>query len=121
HAALDAEAIPVRKAAGGIFSRTVRYIGQGAIAASVALVVLFTSHNLVSPDSGISTQISSSPSLETTGDFNPGEFTRVASFSEEDPQLDQEARDRLRQAVYREFEQNSVPYEIPVTYPPQGN
>ena len=106
------------------FGGALKYLGQGAIAASVAAVVLFTADFVFNPagDSSLDMAEASagSGSPSTTGDYAPGELTRMASFSENGSALDEKARDRLRQAVLREFEEfvQVEAEEIPVNYTP---
>lgn len=127
HAILDEEPIPVRPAASasrlpGVF----RYLGQSAIAASVALGVLFTAQYLDGPRDGEAGMASLAGAagvqapVTTTGEYQAGELTRTASFSEA-PAFDEDTRDRLSEAVYREFERGARAYEVPVNYVPAEN
>lgn len=105
-----------------------RALGQGGIAASVALVVLFTAHTLNQPSDttvpstdrvaagaqdGGSSQLTA---LSASNNFVETQFSRSVSFQGEgesgESLLDSQSRDRLRQAIHREFEQNAG---IPLT------
>ena len=98
-------------------SRVVRYFGQSAIAASVAVAALMGVSVLETADSG-----SAGPAVEqvadagTTptlnGEFNAEQLSRTTA-------LDPEAYDRLEQAVYREFSDLPAPAQIPVSYNPE--
>lgn len=133
--AIAEEELPTRVAAngtGGAFSRYsrafLRAAGQGSIAASVALVVLFTAHSIhqprdaepamiagQSPDSlqNSSVQLSAQ---STGGQYVENEFNRTVSFPTE-RRLDEQTRQRLQQAIYREFEEYlSQQPQVPV-YP----
>jgi len=95
---------------GMLRSRLVRYVGQGAIAASVAVAALMGLSVLEVADSGESgtgatamvADAGRSPVLN--GEFNASEQTRTVS-------LDSDAYNRLQQAVYREF--SSSPQQMP--------
>lgn len=114
-----------------------RALGQGAIAASVALVVLFTAHTLnQSPGAqspaqgGASTALAGDPAgqeaddgsaeltaLSASNDFVETPFNRNVSFQGDDEsRLDPQSRDRLRRAIHREFEQNTQTPRAPVLY-----
>ena len=104
---------------GMLRSRLVRYVGQGAIAASVAVAVLVGVSTLEVADNGETAAAGAMVADATTapvlsGDFNASEQTRTVS-------LDTEAYNRLQEAVYREFSGSpQVPYtpEIPVELKP---
>jgi negative regulator of sigma E activity len=95
---------------GMLRSRIVRYVGQGAIAASVAVAALMGVSVLEVTESGeagvepsaMVADAGRSPVLN--GEFNASEQTRTVS-------LDSEAYNRLQQAVYREF--SGAPQQIP--------
>jgi negative regulator of sigma E activity len=93
---------------GMLRSRIVRYVGQGAIAASVAVTALMAVSLLEvadrgNPTAGTAAQVAdASPVL--SGEFNASEQTRTVS-------LDSEAYNRLQQAVYREF--SNMPHQVP--------
>lgn len=111
--ALEAEAAP-QGSIGGIWqSRVVRYLGQGVIAASVAVAALMGVSLLQAPPSG-ETSVATIASATTTpafnGEFNASEQARTVSF-------DVEAYNRLQQAVYREFSER--PRTISVRYDPE--
>lgn len=96
-------------------SRVVRYLGQGAIAASVALAALMGVSTLqVSDQSTPNTSTlavadaGATPALN--GEFTASEQVRTVAF-------DAEAYNRLQQAVYREF--SAAPQAIPVRYNPE--
>lgn len=112
-----------------------RALGQGAIAASVALVVLFTAHTLnQSPGQGAApTALAGGSSsagdatdnegsaeltaLSASNNFVETPFNRNVSFQGDDEdRLDPQSRDRLRRAIHREFEQNTQIPRAPVLY-----
>jgi sigma-E factor negative regulatory protein RseA len=99
-ARLAAEATHQGSLSGLLRSRIVRYVGQGAIAASVAAAALMGVSVLEVADRGntdtsaLVADASTAPVLN--GEFNASEQTRTVS-------LDAEAYSRLQQAVYREF------------------
>lgn len=91
-------------------SRVVRYLGQGAIAASFAAAALVGVSVLEVADGGAEqaaaiADAGGSPALN--GEFNASGQTRTVAF-------DAEAYDRLQQTVYREF--SGAPTQIPVSY-----
>lgn len=93
-------------------SRLVRYVGQGAIAASVAAAALMGVSFLEVADTGdVAPAIADagSPPL-LNGEFNAEGQTRTVS-------LDAEAYSRLRQAVYREISGSSQ--QVPINYNPE--
>jgi negative regulator of sigma E activity len=97
-------------------SRLLRYLGQGAIAASVAFAALMGVSFLQSPgalDSGAAAMAISgnarTPVLN--GNFRGEELARSAV-------TDPEALQRIEQAVYQEFSDLPDPEEIPVSYNP---
>lgn len=99
----------------------VQILGQGAIAASVALAVLFTADLAMvadnGTDAGLATELadSSTNQLPTlTGELNPSTQTRVAIQT----RLDEEEMNRLEQVVSQELEETLR--EIPATFDP-GN
>jgi negative regulator of sigma E activity len=112
-ARLAAEDTHQGRLSGLLRSRIVRYVGQGAIAASVAVAALMSVSLLEVADNGASTEAgalvadaSTAPVLN--GEFNASEQTRTVS-------LDSAAYNRLQQAVDREF--SNSPQQIP--YNPQ--
>lgn len=92
-------------------SRFVRYVGQGAVAATVAVAVLMgVSFMEVADDSANAPALAiADAGPAVNGEFN-AEQTRTVSF-------DAEAFDRLQQAVYRELSEQ--PQAIPVSYNPE--
>lgn len=95
-------------------SRFVRYLGQGAIAASVALAALMGISTLETADTG-----TAAPALAAAdntpvlnGEFNAGDQSRTAA-------IDPGAYDRLEQAVYREFSDQQPAAQIPVSFNPE--
>lgn len=104
-----------------IGSRIVRYLGQGAIAASVAVAALMGFSVLETADTSTpaashlvaevaeATDAGATPALN--GEFNAAEVSRTVAF-------DVEAFDRLEQAVYRELSELPPPEQIPVNYNP---
>ena len=108
--AQSAEFTPARRA-GMLQSRIVRYVGQGAIAASVAVAALMgVSFLEVSDDGTAATPAIADAGPALNGEFNAGDQVRTVSF-------DAEAYDRLQQAVYRELSER--PQAIPVSYNPE--
>jgi negative regulator of sigma E activity len=106
-ARLAEEATHQGSLSGLLRSRIVRYVGQGAIAASVAAAALMgvSVLEVAGGDSAGTAQIAdASPVLN--GEFNASEQTRTVS-------MDAEAYNRLQQTVYREF--NGSPQLIPYT------
>lgn len=94
---------------GMLRSRIVRYVGQGAIAASVAAAALMGISVLevankgdAAADASMVAAADTSPVL--SGEFNAPEQTRTVS-------LDSEAYNRLQRAVYREF--STAPQQTP--------
>ena len=106
-ARLAAEETHQGRLSGLLRSRIVRYVGQGAIAASVAAAALMGVSVLEVAGRGsadttaLVADAGTSPVLN--GEFNASEQTRTVS-------LDAEAYSRLQQAVYREL---SSPQQIP--------
>jgi sigma-E factor negative regulatory protein RseA len=104
------------KLSGLLRSRIVRYVGQGAIAASVAVTALMGVSFLEVADSGNAggemnpaiADAATPPALN--GEFNASQQARTVAF-------DAEAYSRLQQAVYREL--SDTPQEIPVSYNPE--
>lgn len=97
-------------------SPILRYLGQGAIAASVALAALMGFSVLQSPDlqgPGMASQVAAGTSQAPvlSGDFRAEDLARSAVS-------DPEAIQRLEQAVYQEFSDLPEPEEIPVRYTP---
>lgn len=122
HEAIESEPVPsAPRRVTGAFGTFARYFGQSAIAASVAVAVLLAAERFNAPGGPVESAGSGDDGLSvvnTTGEFEPSELTRTANFTGGDNgALDDEARDRLRRAVYREFEQNSRLFEVPVNNP----
>lgn len=99
----------------------VQILGQGAIAASVALAVLFTADIAMVADNGagagLATELAdtSGSQLPTlTGELNPSTQTRVAIQT----QLDEDEMSRLEQVVSQELEETLR--EIPATFDPSN-
>lgn len=114
HARLAADAqstefTPARRA-GMLQSRLVRYVGQGAIAASVAVAALMGVSFLEVSDDGTTAPAIADAGPALNGEFNAGDQVRTVSF-------DAEAYNRLQQAVYRELSER--PQAIPVSYNPE--
>jgi sigma-E factor negative regulatory protein RseA len=109
-ARLAAENTHQGRLSGLLRSRIVRYVGQGAIAASVAAAALMGVSVLEVADRGNSDASALVADAATVpvlnGEFNASEQTRTVS-------LDAEAYNRLQQAVYREFSGSTqqIPYE----------
>lgn len=83
--------------------------GQGAIAASVAALVLVFSYQAMNPsdEAGQAVPVTAQAEAAANG------FSQVANIS---GKLDEDSLARLRQAVYREFEEDTQSLEIPVSY-----
>ncbi|MDY6982153.1 MAG: sigma-E factor negative regulatory protein [Pseudomonadota bacterium] len=109
--AAEAETAAFVPARNMLQSRFVRYVGQGAVAATVAVAVLMgVSFMEVADDSANAPALAIADAGPTVnGEFN-AEQTRTVSF-------DAEAFDRLQQAVYRELSER--PQAIPVSYNPE--
>ena len=102
-------------------------LGQGAIAASVAVTVLFTADMLMVADndspagsaSVIAGNDTDAPGFNTlrglTGELNPTTETRVAIQSD----LDEAEFSRLERVVSEELENTLQRPEVPATYVPQ--
>ena len=126
--AIADEQQPAQQEKKSYHSKLYAFLGQGAIAACVALAV-FVSHNVFVSNQGVegleatsqfaeaATQEPAGPTRLTAtnqgGEFVQGEHAIVASLRNE---MDDQARDRLRQAVYKEFEQEQQSLEIPVSF-----
>lgn len=112
-----------------------RALGQGAIAASVALVVLFTAHTLNQSPGQVAAPTALAGGSASAGDAPESEgsaeltaltannsfvetpFNRNVSFQGDDEsRLDPQSRDRLRRAIHRAFEQNTQTPKAPVLY-----
>lgn len=125
HAALREEPLPIRaEQPQRRIGPVARYIGQSAIAASVALAVIFFADTFTGeqPD-GFSASVAAAGAANTTGEYQPGELARTASFSGDANTLDPETSDRIREAVLRELERTPTyggyqNLEIPVNYNP---
>lgn len=95
-ARLQNESLGKRPLASTVSGPILRFIGQGAIAASVAAAVLLAYPLLQTETSGVDNTVASSQNSELpvlNGDFTASPLTRTVS-------LDAAARDRLQQAVY---------------------
>ncbi len=117
-AELPAQKSSLRKI--GIF----QILGQGAIAATVALAVLFTADLVMVSDSpsaaanntelaGSQTQSNSLPEL--TGELNPSTQTRVAVQTA----LDADEMSRLERVVSEELDETLENREIPAIFAPE--
>ena len=117
-AELPAQKSSLRKK--GIF----QILGQGAIAATVALAVLFTADLVMVSDSpsaaanntelaGSQTQSNSLPEL--TGELNPSTQTRVAVQTA----LDADEMSRLERVVSEELDETLENREIPAIFAPE--
>lgn len=117
-AELPAQKSSLRKI--GIF----QILGQGAIAATVALAVLFTADLVMVSDSpsaaanntelaGSQTQSNSLPEL--TGELNPSTQTRVAVQAA----LDADEMSRLERVVSEELDETLENREIPAIFAPE--
>jgi sigma-E factor negative regulatory protein RseA len=104
-------------------SGILRYVGQGAIAASVALAALVSVSLLDSNGAAVPAAVVAGADLPATGTStdNPvlnGDYDANASELARTVSTDAEALNRLEQAVYREFGEVPPADEIPVNYTP---
>jgi sigma-E factor negative regulatory protein RseA len=92
-------------------SGLIKTAGQGAIAAAVTLLVLFTVDSITDPNSNVSGdfEIAATADIEASttspvfnGNYTASEFSRVASFDDTSEDV---VKDRLTEAVYRELEE----------------
>lgn len=123
-AELAEDAVPSRSLATAVAGHKVfRFMGQSAVAASVALAVLFTADLAMVADNGAGDETAaqlavgepvSSQLPPFTGDLNPETATRVAVQKELDP----EEMSRLERVVSAELEDA---LEVPATFNPQDN
>lgn len=99
-------------------------LGQGAIAASVAMAVLFTADLVMVADnealSGAPTELAGTEAATRqlpglTGTLNPATETRVAVQSV----LDDEEMDRLQQVVSQELGEAVLTRQVPATFTPK--
>jgi sigma-E factor negative regulatory protein RseA len=118
NARLAAESISLPKHTGNRLANPVlRYIGQGAIAASFFVMTIMATS--VFNQSGTDVQpavADSSANLDTPvlgGEYRGSELSRTASLENS---LDEEAFVRLSQAVQQEFSDVPATPEIPVNY-----
>ena len=100
------------------FTRILKNVAQGAIAAGVTLAVLLTINTSGNMGAGSPNTLASETATDASlprlnGEYTVSEFSRTASFEEA---MDEEARDRLRQAVYRELDSQAEASVIPVNY-----
>ncbi len=136
HARLAAEALPTLPAVAKSGRFLVRFVGQGVIAASFALVALMavsvfnqSGQNMqpagvvaaVDTTAAVQTKTAAAADLNTAmpvvgGEYNPSELSRTASL---DSTLDAAALTRLQDAVNQEFLDAPVALEIPVNYSPK--
>ena len=125
-AELEQDAVPSRPLAHTRTGKNVfRFLGQGAIAASVALAVLFTadlaldagSNNGVDATMPLAGNNAENDQLDLTGDLNPSTPTRVAVQNGLDP----EEMNRLQRVVSEELEDALETREVPATFDPDRN
>jgi hypothetical protein len=135
HARLAAEALPTLPAVAKSGRFLVRFVGQGVIAASFALVALmavsvFNQSGQNMQPAGVVAAVDTTAAVETKtaaadlnsampvvgGEYNPSELSRTASL---DSSLDAAALTRLQDAVNQEFLDAPVALEIPVNYSPK--
>jgi negative regulator of sigma E activity len=135
HARLAAEALPILPAVAKSGRFLVRFVGQGVIAASFALVALmavsvFNQSGQNMQPAGVVAAVDTTAAVETKtaaadlnsampvvgGEYNPSELSRTASL---DSSLDAAALARLQNAVNQEFLDAPVALEIPVNYSPK--
>lgn len=113
---------PLVASVGRRFGGTLRRLGQGAIAASVAFTVLYTASYLGLSDAGsgngaaVAVQQAGQPAAGAAqmpslgGDFTPSELSRTVS-------MDAAARKRLQQAVYQSSMPQDRPFGEPYIFP----
>lgn len=135
HARLATEALPTLPAVTKSGRFLVRFVGQGVIAASFALVALmavsvFNQSGQNMQPAGVVAAVDTTAAVETKtaaadlnsampvvgGEYNPSELSRTASL---DSSLDAAALTRLQDAVNQEFLDAPVALEIPVNYSPK--
>jgi len=125
-AELEQDAAPSKPITAKVRENSIfRSIGQGAIAASVALAVLFTADMVMVADVGngvdAGAQIAGNTTTDQfpglTGDLNPATATRVAVQNGLNP----EEMDRLQQVVSQELEDAPESREVPATFNPDTN
>lgn len=116
--AVEADPLPMRGKIGR--SGIVRYLGQGAIAASVALAALLSISMLQNggSDAALSNNdfadATPGPSVDTP--VLNGDYTTTASELARTVSTDPDALERLEQAVLREFGEVRATEEIPLDY-----
>jgi hypothetical protein len=119
NARLVAESIIAPKKSKFAFSNPVlRYIGQGAIAASFFAITIIGTSVFNGRDQVIDADIADSTTLDSPvlgGEYKGSELSRTASVSI-DSEVDDEALARLSEAVNEEFSGASSATEIPVSY-----
>lgn len=124
-AELEQDAVPARSLANVASSKGVfRMLGQGAIAASVALAVLFTADMVMVSDSTTgnesAAQLAGSDAatdqMRLTGELNPATTTRIAVQNGLDP----EEMTRLERVVSAELEEVLETRELPATFNPDN-
>lgn len=118
NARLAAEAIePPTQKAQRFSNPVLRYIGQGAIAASFFAITIMVTSVLNQSDSDVqSTIAAAAANLDTPvlgGEYKTSELSRTVSL---EGSLDEVALARLRQAVHQEFSGASTTAETPVSY-----
>lgn len=100
-------------------------LGQGAIAASMTLAVLFTADMVMVADkdvdgnNGAAVQVAdnATPTVRFNGQLNPNTETRVAIQSD----LDEEEFNRLERVVSEELQDAIERPEVPATFNPAEN
>lgn len=121
-AELEQEAIPAHSLAESAARKGIfRVLGQGAIAASMALAVLFTADMVMVTDNAAGDPAAQVAGAETTdqlpgftGNLNPATNTRIAVQS----RLNQEEMNRLERVVSEELEDALEAQETPAVYDP---
>lgn len=115
-------ASPLSSNHSGTGKGVLKFIGQGAIAASVALAVLFTADLAMDAGPGAETGTDAQIAENTngqipglTGELNPSTRTQIAIQNG----LDAEEMNRLQQVVSEELEDTLLLREIPATFVPE--
>lgn len=124
-AELEQDAVPTRSLVNAASNKGVfRMLGQGAIAASVALAVLFTADMVMVSDNTIGNESAiqlagsdaATDQMRLTGELNPATTTRVAVQN----RLDPEEMSRLERVVSAELEDVLETRELPATFDPDN-
>ncbi len=118
NARLISESITQPKQSFGFSNSVLRYIGQGAIAASFFAITIIATSVFNGSETDVQPAIAEASNLESPvlgGEYKGSELSRTASANI-DTTLDEEALARLSQAVHQEFSGDAATAEIPVSY-----